>query len=72
MRFIHRKRKTSDTTVYISLPKNLWKQVPPNSTQHDGSYKVIIGVTGVSKFRHRVQSRPVEGRAITTCVGANE
>ena len=68
-RLIQRRRKTNDTTVYISLQKNLWKQVPPNSTQHDGSYKVIISVTGVSLFRHRVQMRPVGDRALTS---ANE
>ena len=68
-RFIQRRRKTNDTTVYISLQKNLRKQVLSNSTQHDGSYKVIIGVTGVSLFRHRVQLRPVGERALTS---ANE
>lgn len=71
-RLIQRRRKTNDTTVYLSLQKNLWKQVPSNSTQHDGSYKVIIGVTGVSLFRRRVKLRPVGGRAITTWEGANE
>lgn len=64
---IQRRRKTNDTTVYLSLQKNLWKQVPPNSTQHDGSYKVIIGVTGVSLFRHRVQLRPVGGKGSNKC-----
>ena len=71
-RLIQRRRKTNDTTVSLSLQKNLWKQVPSNSTQHDGSYKVIIGVTGVSLYRHQVQLRPVGGRAITTGEGANE